>query len=155
MNSLKIKHLKKIHFFSNFLKYGNLTGVKTHRDRLGNSGEDILELRVQIFGFGKGKRLHKGFICCPVVVFHSSVCSAHESSKISCFCSRLPFRIFTLESHFFIFSSFFIFSLSYYALENSKFIPNRWIFYQDDFGWITETTALLVMKIFQGKTSSV
>ena len=30
---------------------------------------------------------------------HSFACSTHESFKIS-FCSRLPFRVFTLESHF-------------------------------------------------------
>ena len=35
--------------------------------------------------------------------FHPSVCSAHESLKSSHFRSRLPFRVFTLESHFFIF----------------------------------------------------
>ena len=38
MNSLKIKHFKKIHFFLVF-EYGNLTGVKTYRDRLRNSGK--------------------------------------------------------------------------------------------------------------------
>ena len=65
MNSLKIKHLKKIHFFVS--EYGNLTNVKTHRDRLGDSREGILELRVQIFGFGKGRGPHKGFKCCPIV----------------------------------------------------------------------------------------
>ena len=36
MNYLKIKHLKKIHFV--VLEYGNLTSVKTHRDRLENLG---------------------------------------------------------------------------------------------------------------------
>ena len=41
MNSLKIKHFKKIHFL--VPEYGNLTGVKTHRDRLEKSGEVILE----------------------------------------------------------------------------------------------------------------
>ena len=41
MNSLKIKHLKKIHFL--VPEYDNLTSVKTHCDRLGNSGEVILK----------------------------------------------------------------------------------------------------------------
>ena len=41
MNSLKIKHLKKIHFL--VPEYDNLIGVKTHCDRLENSGEGILE----------------------------------------------------------------------------------------------------------------
>ena len=60
MNYLKIKHLKKIHFFLVF-EYGNLTGVKTHSDRLENLGEGIMEQGVQIFGFGKGKGPHRGF----------------------------------------------------------------------------------------------
>ena len=42
MNSLKIKHLKKIHFFL-ISEYGNLTGIMTHCDRLKNLGKDILE----------------------------------------------------------------------------------------------------------------
>ena len=79
MNFLKIKHFKKIHFL--VPEYGNLTGVKTHRDRLESSGEGFLERGVQIFGFGEGKGPHRGFGCRPVVAFHFSVCSAHESSK--------------------------------------------------------------------------
>ena len=67
-NSLKIKHLKKIQFFLVF-EYGNLIGVKTNRDRLGNSEESILEQRVQTFGFGKGGWPHRSFKCCPVVAF--------------------------------------------------------------------------------------
>ena len=55
------------------------------RDRFGNSKEGILEQRVQIFGFGKGRWPHRGFGCCPVVALHSSVCSTHESSKILSF----------------------------------------------------------------------
>ena len=50
--------------------------------------------------------------------------TAHESLKF-CFCSRLPFWVFTLEPHFSFFFYFFIFWLSYCALENSKFIPKR------------------------------
>ena len=41
MNSLKIKHLKMIHFLVS--EYDNLMNVKTHRDRLENLGEGILE----------------------------------------------------------------------------------------------------------------
>ena len=41
MNSLKIKYLKKINFL--VPEYDNLTNVKTHCDRLENSGEGILE----------------------------------------------------------------------------------------------------------------
>ena len=66
--------------------------------------------------------------------------------NFSRFCSRLSFLVFTLESHF------FIFWLSYYALDNSRFIPNRWMIYQDFFfGWRKEPTALLIMKIFSRK----
>ena len=74
----KIKRLKRIHFFL-VSEYGNLTSVKTHCDRLRNSGEGILERGVQIFGFGEGKGPHRGFGCCPIIAFHSSVCFAHES----------------------------------------------------------------------------
>ena len=80
----EIKHFKKIHFFL-VLDYGNLTSVKTHRDRLENSREGVLERGVQIFGFREGKGPHRGFRCCPVVAFHSSVYSAHESSKFFSF----------------------------------------------------------------------
>ena len=66
MNSLKIKHFKRFIIFL-VPEYGNLTGVKTHHDRLGNSGEGILERGVQIFSFGKGRRPYKYFGCCPVV----------------------------------------------------------------------------------------
>ena len=40
MNSLKIKHLKKIHFL--VPEYGNLIGVKTHRDKLNKLGKKTL-----------------------------------------------------------------------------------------------------------------
>ena len=115
-----------------------MIGVKTNRDRLGNSGEGNLEQKVQIFGFGKGKGPHKGFRCCPIVAlsfFYLLRPRVFENFLI--FALDYPFRVFTLESHFlfhffFFFSSFFW--LSYYALDNSKFIPNRWKIYQDDFG---------------------
>ena len=125
--SLKIKHLKKIHFL--VPEYDNLTIVKTHRDRLENSREGILERGVQIFGFGEGKGPHRGFECCLVVAFHFSVYSAHESSKFFSFLLQTALSGFHLRVLFFIFFSFFIFSLSYYALENSRFIPNRWMIY--------------------------
>ena len=65
LNSLKIKHLKKIHFL--VPEYDNLTGVKTYRDGLEDSRKGILERKVQIFGFGEGKGPHRGFGCCLVV----------------------------------------------------------------------------------------
>ena len=42
-----------IYLFILIPEYDNLTSVKTHRDRLKNSGEGILERGVQIFGFLK------------------------------------------------------------------------------------------------------
>ena len=55
MNSLKIKHLKRIHFFL-VSEYGNLTSVKTHCDRLKNLGKETLEQKVYISRFWKGLR---------------------------------------------------------------------------------------------------
>ena len=52
MNSLKIKHLKCIHFLVH--EYGNLTGVKTHRDKLKNLGNALLNERFRFSGFGRG-----------------------------------------------------------------------------------------------------
>ena len=93
--------------------------------------------------------------------FHSSVCFAHETSKIFLFfffCSRLPFRVFTLESFFFPFLFFLIhfFLLSYYALDNSKFIPNKWKIDQD-FLLAEEKRQqpCWLWKISQGRNSSV
>ena len=83
MNSLKIKHLKKIHFF--VPEYGNLTGVKTHRDRLENSGEGIPEQRVQILILERVEDLIEASDVVRSLPFHSSVCSAHEISEIFSF----------------------------------------------------------------------
>ena len=114
---MKIKHLKRNHFFL-VSGYANLIGVKTNRDRLRNSGEGNLEQGVQIFGFEKGKEPHRGFRCCPVIAF-SFFCFLRPrvSKDFYIFALDHPFRVFTLE---FYFLSIFIFSLSYYALENSS-----------------------------------
>ena len=75
--------------------------------------------------------------------------------KFSHFCSRPPFRVFTLEyCSFFPFSFFFFlitfhFSLSYYALENSSRIGEWFI---KNLGWGKETTVLLITKNFSRKT---
>ena len=66
-------------------EYGNLTSVKTHRDRLENSGGGHSGTRSSNFDFGKGRRTYRGFRCHPVVAFHSSVRSARELSKIFLF----------------------------------------------------------------------
>ena len=86
-------------------EYGNLTGVKTHRDRL---EEGILERGVQTFGFGEGKRPHRGFRCCSVIALSLFCLLRPWNFRNFFFCSRLPFRVFTLESFFFPFLFFLI-----------------------------------------------
>ena len=54
MNYLKIKHLKRFIFV--FPEYGNLIGVKTHRDRLENSGGGHSGTRSSNFWFWEGWR---------------------------------------------------------------------------------------------------
>ena len=91
-------------------EYANLTGVKTYRDGLENSGKGILEQRVQILILESVEDLIEASDAVWSLPFHSSVCFAHETSEIFRFCSRLPFRVFTLESFFlstFIFHHFF------------------------------------------------
>ena len=128
MNSLKIKHLKKIHFFL-VSEYGNLTDVKTHRDRLKNLGKALLNKRSKFFDFGRGWGPHKCFRCCPVVTpFILLFVWPMNLRKFSRFYSRLPFLVFTLEScSFFPFPFFLFFLLSHYALENWKFISKCFI----------------------------
>ena len=90
-NSLKIKHFKKIHFFL-VSEYGNFTGIKTHHDRLGNSGEGVLERGVQIFGFWKRiEDLIEASDAVRSLSFHSFVRSAHESKKFFVFALDCPF----------------------------------------------------------------
>ena len=43
------------------LEYGNLTGIKTHRDRLGNSRKAFLDRRFQFSDFGRDWRTRRGF----------------------------------------------------------------------------------------------
>ena len=83
MNSLKIKHLKKIYFL--VLEFDNLTGVKAYRDRLENLGEGILEQRVQIFILERVEDLIKASDAVWSLPFHSSVCFAHETLEIFSF----------------------------------------------------------------------
>ena len=66
-------------------EYGNLTSVKTHRDRFGNSKEGILEKRVQILVSERMKDLIEASDAIRSLPFHSSVCSTHESSKFFSF----------------------------------------------------------------------
>ena len=105
-NSLKIKHLKKIHFFIFFLisEYGNLTSVKTYRDRLKILGKTLLNRRFNFFDFGRGWGICRGFRCFLVVdlLFALPV----SLWKFPHFCSRLPFSGFHPRVIFFIFIFF-------------------------------------------------
>ena len=157
MNSLKIKHLKKIHFL--VPKYGNLIGVKTHRDRFGNSTEGILEQRVQIFGFGKGRGPHRGFECCLVVAL-SFFCLLRpwDFKKFLIFALDCLFRVFTLESCFF-FSFFLLSSIFIVLLCTWKFkIHPKQVKDWSRFFFLAEEKRrqpCWLWKISQGQTSSV
>ena len=124
INSLKIKHLKKIHFL--VPEYDNLIGVKTHRDKLENSREGTLEKRVQIFGFGKGRRPYRGFGYYPVITF-SFVCLLRPWDFRNFLVSALdrPFQVFTLESHFFIFFFFLHFFIVLLCTWKFKIYPKQ------------------------------
>ena len=83
MNSLKIKHLKGFIFL--VPEYGNLTGVKTHRDRLENSGEGISEQRVQILILERVEDLIEASDVSWLLTFRSFVRIARKSLKIFSF----------------------------------------------------------------------
>ena len=83
MNSLKIKHLKKIHFL--VFEYGNLTSVKTHRDRLENSGKAFWNEEFKFLVLERVKDLIKASDAVRSLPFPSSVCFAHETSEIFLF----------------------------------------------------------------------
>ena len=63
--------------------------------------------------------------------FHSSVCFAMRLQKFSCFCSKLPFRVFTLESffpfHFHFFIIFFDCPIMHLTIQNSSRTSERLI----------------------------
>ena len=105
---------------------------------------------VQIFWFWKGlrtsKRLWMLLGCWPFILLLALYPWVFEDFLI--FALDCPFG-FSPKSHVFYFHSFSLFlfvELSHHALENSKFVPNRWMIYQDDFGWRIKTTTLLTMK---------
>ena len=134
-------------------KYSNLTSVKTHRDRLENSGESILEQRVQIFGFGKGRRPHRGFECCPIVAlsFFYLLCPQVFENFLA-FALDRPFgfspQSLVLSFHFHFFIIFFYCPIMHLIIQNSSQTGGWFI---KNFGWGIETTALLIMKIFSRK----
>ena len=74
-------------------------------------GKAFWNRKFKIFDFGKGRGPHKGFRCCLVAAlsfFFFFFALPASFWKFSHFCSRPPFRVFTLESFFFFLSfSFF------------------------------------------------
>ena len=77
MNSLKIKHLKKIHFL--VPEYDNLTGVKTDRDKLGIRGKALWNrgFKFLVLEGVDDVIIDSGAV--QSLPFHSSVCFARES----------------------------------------------------------------------------
>ena len=84
----------------------------------GIRGKSFWNRRFKFFDFGRGRGSHEGFKCCLVVAlsFFFFVALPVSLWKFSHFCSRPPFRVFTLEScslfpflFFLFFSSLFIF----------------------------------------------
>ena len=74
----------KFHFLVS--EYGNLIGVKTHRDRLGSFGKDIHKIEGSGFRVLKGiEDLIEASDASWLLTFHSFVGSAHKSSKIFSF----------------------------------------------------------------------
>ena len=141
--------MKRFIIFSSWI--WQFDSVKTHRDRLENLREGILEWGVQIFNFGKVKGPHKGFECCPIVAFRFSVASPMRLQKFSHFCSKLPFRVFTLESFFLsIFILFHFFLTILLCTWQFKVHPEQvkdWSSFLFFFvGWGKETTALLIRE---------
>ena len=137
-------------------EYDNLTSVKTHRDRLENSREGM---RSSNFGFGKDERPHRGFGCYSVValsffcLFYPWVFKNFLISALDCpFSGFHPRVIFSFHSR--SFSFFIFFWLSYYALDNSKFIPNKWKILRF-FCWLRKETTAFREKFLKKENSSV
>ena len=101
----------------------------------GIRGKVFWNRRFKFFDFGRGRGPHKGFRCCLVVALSFFFFALPASLwKFSHFCSRPPFRVFTLEScSLFRFSFFFSHHFSFFIvlLCTWKFIPNRWMIYQE------------------------
>ena len=84
MNYLKIKHLKRFIFV--VPEYGNLTSVKTHRDRLENSGgRAFWNEEFKFLVLERVKDLIDDSDAVRSLPFHSSICFAHEASEIFSF----------------------------------------------------------------------
>ena len=122
---LEIRILRKLHILKrfNFLvsEYGNLTSIKTHRDRLKSLENTFKNRRFRFSGSGRDWRPHGGFRCFLVVdlsffcwlclrVFKNFLVSA-----LDC-----PFSGFHSRVTFFFFIHFLSFFLFNYPIMHSK-----------------------------------
>ena len=108
----KLDILKKFIFLVS--KYGNMTSIKTHLDRLRNLRKELLNRRFNFFDFGRGWGPHICFRCCLIVALSFFGLLRPRVFKIFLiFALDYHFRVFTLESHFFF--HFFIFSFSQFS----------------------------------------
>ena len=104
------------------------------------------------FSFGRGWGPQKGFRCCPIVAF-SFFCLFHPwVFENSCFCSRPPFRIFTLESYFSFFLSFSFFDC---PITHLKIHPKQVNGLSRIFAEGKRQHLYWLQKISQGRKSSV
>ena len=106
-NSLKIRHFKRFTFFLSL----NMAIWQASRPTVIDSGvwEKHFWIERSNFLVSKGiEDLVEASDASWLLTLHSFVCPAHESLESFHFRSRLPFWVFTLESHFFFHSfSFF------------------------------------------------
>ena len=120
MNSLKIKHLKKIHFFQSL----NMAIWQASRSTVIDSGIRGIAFWNRGFKFlvlEKVEDLIEASNAVRSLPFHSSVCSAHESLKF-----------------------FFFIVLSCTQKFRNSSRTGEWLI--KNFGWGKETTALLITK---------
>ena len=131
INFLKIKHLKKTHFFL-VSEYGNSTCVKTHRDRLRSSGEGFLERGVQIFVLERVKDLIKdsdAVWSLPFILLFAPSMSLRKflfllQTALSGFHPRV---IFSFHFHFSSFLLFFDCPIMHLTIQNSSRTSERLI----------------------------
>ena len=142
-NSLKIEHLKSINFFLVF-EYGNLTSIKTHRDRLRNLGKALLNRKFRFLGSERDWGSHKGFRCFLVVDL-SFFCwlSPWVFKNFLVFALDYPFWVFTLGSCSFFSFSFFLTVLL--CTWQFKIYPEQ----------VKDLSRWFWQKNSQGKTSSI
>ena len=112
------------HFFFALAHFLNMAIWHASRPTVidsGIRGKVFWNRRFKFFDFGRGRGPHKGFRCCLVVAISFFFFALPVSLwKFSHFCSRPPFRVFTLKScSFFPFSFFLHFSFFDCPIMNS------------------------------------